>query len=237
MGDLISLAQHRNQQRPPREGATQRQQWRPSLEGEFARPEGVPPPVTFYFDLASPFTYLAAERVDQMLGRSRWSPAACEALRRHDPWNEALARDAAERRADQLRMPLVWPERPAQGARGAMRAALYAADRGRAAAFVIAASRLAFCGGFDLDDPDVLAEAAGAANLGLDECLEAARDRRIDAALETTGRCLLAAGVERIPAVQVGRSIFAGERRVAEAAAFARIAPPDPGERVRSTAR
>lgn len=255
MGDLISLAHHCDERRPSWERAAHRQELRPPLGGEGARPQGRPPghvelprqwqppspearrPVTFYFDLASPFTYLAAERVDGMLGDARWSPASGEVLSRHDPWREAIARDAAERRAAQLRMPLVWPERPAEDARGAMRAAVHAADQGRGAAFVVAASRLAFCGGFDLDDPDVLAEAAAAASIGLEECLEAARDRRIDAALETNAHCLLAAGVHRLPAVQVGQTIFAGEQRLAEAAAFARIAPPDRGARARSTAR
>lgn len=273
MGDLILLAQHRDERRPSREGTAHREQLGPAFDVARGGPDGRPPGgaelpgegrpgraelphqwrgpapgfgalsetdrplVTFYFDLASPFTYLAAERVDRMLARARWSPTSGEALRRHDPWRETIARDAAERRAGQLRMPLVWPERPAEGARGAMRAAAYAADRGRGAAFVIAASRLAFCGGFDLDDPDVLAEAAAAANLGLQECLEAARDRRVDAALETTAHCLLASGVDRLPAVQVGQAIFAGEQRLAEAAAFARIAPPERGARARSTAR
>lgn len=255
MGDLISLAHHCDERRPSWKRAAHRQELRPPLGGEGARPQGRPPghvelprqwqppspearrPVTFYFDLASPFTYLAAERVDGMLGDARWSPASGEVLSRHDPWREAIARDAAERRAAQLRMPLVWPERPAEDARGAMRAAVHAADQGRGAAFVVAASRLAFCGGFDLDDPDVLAEAAAAASIGMEECLEAARDRRIDAALETNAHCLLAAGVHRLPAVQVGQTIFAGEQRLAEAAAFARIAPPDRGARARSTAR
>ena len=41
-----------------------------------------------------------------------------------------------------------------------MRAAHYASQQGRGAAFVLAAGRLAFCGGFDLDDPELLAEAA-----------------------------------------------------------------------------
>ena len=42
----------------------------------------------------------------------------------------------------------------------------YAAQQGRGAAFVLAATRLAFCGGFDLDDLEILAEAAAAAGLG-----------------------------------------------------------------------
>jgi len=57
-----------------------------------------------------------------------------------------------------------------------MRAAVHACDVDRGPAFVLAATRLAFCGGFDLDDPEVLAEAAAAAGLELDACLHAGGD-------------------------------------------------------------
>ena len=42
----------------------------------------------------------------------------------------------------------------------AMRVAHYAAQQGRGGAFVLAATRLAFAGGFDLDDLEILTEAA-----------------------------------------------------------------------------
>ena len=38
----------------------------------------------------------------------------------------------------------------------------------------LAIGRLSFCGGFDVDDPEILAEAAAAAGLDLDACLLAA---------------------------------------------------------------
>ena len=54
----------------------------------------------------------------------------------------------------------------------AMRVAHYAAQQGRGGAFVLAATRLAFAGGFDLDDLEILTEAAAAAGLRLDGCLQ-----------------------------------------------------------------
>ena len=59
-----------------------------------------------------------------------------------------------------------------------MRVAVLAAERGRGAAYVLAATRLAFCGGFDLDDPEILAEAATASGLTYEECMLAADDER-----------------------------------------------------------
>jgi 2-hydroxychromene-2-carboxylate isomerase len=102
-----------------------------------------------------------------------------------------------------------------------MRVAALAAERERAAPFVLAAGRLTFCGGYDLDDPETLAEAAAAAGLGLREALDAAADHGRDGALEAAARRLLARGADALPALQVGRTLFCGEHRIAEAAAAA----------------
>ncbi len=172
--------------------------------------------VTFFFDLSSPFTYLAAERVDRLFPNLVWRPVLEEILQVSAP-PEALA----EERAHALGLPLVWPDLGPASVRPAMRVAALAAEQGRAAPFVLAATRLAFCGGFELDHPEVLAEAAAAANLGLEDCLRAAGDVRRDGPMEEAARKLLAHGADRLPAVRVGRILFAGEDRVAEAAAAA----------------
>lgn len=182
------------------------------------------PAVTFAFDLASPATYLAAERVDRLFPGVRWLPALGETFRaaaRATGRDRDRGRAAAGARAAELRLPLVWPERPAVGL-PAMRIAHFAAAEGGVGAFVLAASRLAFCGGFDLDDPEILAEAAAAAGLPLEASLRAARDRARDAEMEQAGRELAAAGADRLPVVRVGRLVFAGEECLAHAVAAAR---------------
>ena len=135
-------------------------------------------------------------------------------------------RAAAEHRAAALRMPLVWPDGFPRQVPAAMRAAAFAAEQGRGGAFVLAAGRLAFCGGFDLDDPEILAEAAAAAGIRLEHCLRAAGDSRRDGAAEAAGRKLLAAGADRLPVLRVGRALFWGEQRVGAAAASVRQATP-----------
>jgi 2-hydroxychromene-2-carboxylate isomerase len=205
MGDLIILSDRRAARHP--------------------RPARAPARAAFYFDVSCPFSYLAAERVERLLGNATWIPAAGVALYQGQAWGDPRAREEAlaraERRAAALRLPLVWPERfPAQGAM-ALRAAAHATEIGAGPAFALAASRLAFCGGFDLEDPEILAEAAAAAGIGLDACIAAAGDESRDGALEATGRGLLARGVTRLPAFHVGRRWFDGESRIAEAAASA----------------
>ncbi|MDP9401492.1 MAG: DsbA family protein, partial [Actinomycetota bacterium] len=148
MADVILLERHRAQRSPGSRS----------------------PGATFSFDLGSPATYLAAERVDRLFEGIRWRPVL-------GPGPGGRGVDAAhvERRARELRLPLRWPERDAATV-AASRVAYLAVERGRGAAFVLAASRLAFCGGFDLDDPEVLLEAAAAAGLTAGEARVAAGD-------------------------------------------------------------
>lgn len=173
---------------------------------------------SFYFDLACPFSYLAAERVERVLGRVDWVPVAGDRLP-SEGWPADIHVEA-ERRARALRLPLSWPDCSHAGFRGALRAAAYAAERGTGGRFALAALRLAFCGGYALDDPAILAEAASAARLPVRECLAAAEDRERDHALEAHTRWLSRCGIKELPAIQIGSRWFQGERGVAAAAAL-----------------
>src|SRR3954467_14889012 len=148
MGDVIRLEDRRARRRPD------------AVAGEAVRAE-------FMFDLASPFTYLAAERVDRAFDEVTWTPACSRTLRcasmPADFGDVQEIVNLAEERAAALRLPLEWPERWPMAVPAAMRVAHYAAQQGRGGAFVLAATRLAFAGGFDLDDLEILTEAAAAA--------------------------------------------------------------------------
>ncbi|MCP9490823.1 MAG: DsbA family protein [Solirubrobacteraceae bacterium MAG38_C4-C5] len=185
------------------------------------------PHVRFAFDLASPDTYLAAERVDRLFGDLDWQPVLMPL-----PPRGGVDVGCTRRRAAALGMPLAWPfAEPGAAAIPAMRAASLAAQQGRGGSFVLAVTRLAFCGGFALDDPECLAEAAGAAGLSLAQCLRAAADPVRDIPLATAGRALRARGADRLPAVEVAGRLFCGEERVADAAAAAHW-PADPPGRI-----
>ena len=96
MGELIDLAQRR--------AAAQRM----TRRREPARAQ-------LFFDLACPFSYLAAERVERAFSHVTWTPTSSETLQRRCLGSDAEGieriRAAAERRAATLRQPLVWPER------------------------------------------------------------------------------------------------------------------------------
>ncbi len=219
MGELISLAHHRAER----------------VRLELAR---IAPP-TFYFDLACPLSYLESESVERQLGDVRWVPVSTFALRGAEPppddeaWAERRAaqrraterpaseRRAAERRALELHLPLVWPEREQPTAPAALRAACFAVERGAGARFALAAGRLAFSGGFDLEDPEVLAEAAAAAGLPLEDTLAAACDPRHDAEIEHSAALLREHRVAMLPAVRTGETWHHGIGAVTSAAALA----------------
>lgn len=204
MGELIDLKAHRARAISPAGGAR----------------------TTFFFDLACPFSYLTAERVERTLGEAKWVPVSARALR----GGRAVAdttrlRERAQARAAQLHLPLIWPDRFPADARRALRAAAHAAEIGAGPRFALAASRLAFCGGFDLEDPETLAEAAAAAGVPLDGCLQAARDLSRDAPLRAAAERLRALGVGRVPAIEVGGRGLQGESALGSASALLRGGP------------
>lgn len=226
MGVVISMDDHC---RAPERSRTSGRR-RPPGSGRAPLPPFVPRPrARFAFDLGSPDTYLAAERVDRLFGDLQWQPVLTPHLLRRD-----IDTGRTRRRAAALKIPLAWPVAESSApAIPAMRVASLAAEQGRGGPFVLAATRLAFCGGFALNDPECLAEAAAAAGLSLAECLRAAGDPARDVSLTTAGRTLRARGADRLPVVEVAGRLFCGEERVADAAAAAHW-PVGPAGRIRA---
>ncbi len=171
----------------------------------------------FLFDLASPDTYLAAERVERRFGDAGWQPAVVERGTQLTDDELERVRSLAEQRARQLRMPLVWPERFPAAVPRAMRVATFAAESGATAAFAIAAGRLAFCGGFDVEDAAILADAAAAAGIDVKQALAAAEDPRRDVASIAAGRELRAHGGMTLPALRHDDHFLCGEEQIAAA--------------------
>jgi 2-hydroxychromene-2-carboxylate isomerase len=175
----------------------------------------------FFYDVACPFSYLVGERIERVLGEVEWIPAPAVGLDGGTRWARFDGtRELAERHAGAVRLPLVWPDGFPANTRHALRAASYAAENGAGAGFALAAMRLAFCGGFDLEDPEILTIAAGSAGLCVDACLLAARDPERDGPLWATARGLRTRGVRALPALRLGRRVIEGERILVEGAAL-----------------
>ena len=112
--------------------------------------------------------------MERILGTVDWIPVPGSALPdgARPGWRGGR-RVSSRRRASgprELRLPLVWPDELSAPVPWALRAAAYAAEVGAGSSFALAAARMAFCGGYNLEDPRVLAEVAAASGIAI-ECL------------------------------------------------------------------
>lgn len=192
------------------------------------------PDTAFYFDLASPLAYLAAEQVLTGLGGpAPWQPILARELPGADRFDalrcaaeaDAFREDVA-RRARQLALqPLRWPSTFPFDSELAMRVATYAREIGRAVPFAQAAFRQAFAGGHDLSNPDYVLIAAAACEMHPRAILAAAERPAIGEQLQAATAAAAQAGVRDVPTIRVGDQLFEGERAIADArAALAELA-------------
>jgi 2-hydroxychromene-2-carboxylate isomerase len=158
----------------------------------------------FYYDLASPVAYLAAERVNHVLGEvPEWIPVQLGDVGPFRCHEEVLAyREDVERiAARQGVQPLRWPEPFPADSEFAMLAATYAKQIGRAVAFSLAAFRQAFAGGRDLSERDNVLLAAAACEMHPAAVIKGAELRGTRERLAAAGAEATAAGVRETPAI------------------------------------
>jgi 2-hydroxychromene-2-carboxylate isomerase len=185
----------------------------------------------FYFDLGSPYAYLAAERIASVFDAAGaeepvWQPILLGGLFKRfdrDSWANGPDREQGmreiERRAAAYGLPPIrWPVPFPANTLFAMRVATFAKEIGRTVSFSLAAFRQAFAAGRDLSDRDSVLVAAASSELH-PRALEAAvaRDaikQRLRDATDRAGD----QGVIGVPSVAVGERIFWGDDRLEEAA-------------------
>jgi 2-hydroxychromene-2-carboxylate isomerase len=183
---------------------------------------------TFFYDLASPECYLAAERVVDVLGVvPEWTPVRGEApafrcAEERDVHTLEVERRARERGLQPLRWPPGWPAEVEL----ALLVATYAKQIGRAVAFSLAAFRQAFAAGRDLSSDEGVLIAAAACEMHPTAVLRNAQTRGVRDALDAATAEATAAGVTRVPAVQLGDAVFLGDEGLDAAAAAARAVAP-----------
>ncbi len=177
----------------------------------------------FYYDLASPACYLAAEQVMTALPVvPEWEPVVAAELGAPD-WD--AERELVEHVAPQLGLQSVrWPSRLVPVAGEAMLAATYAKHIGRAVAFSLACFRQAFAGGRELDRDTVLI-AGAACEMHPTALLKGIGLRSVSLGLAAAARRARAAGITTLPAIQVGASMYEGYGGIALAARDMERAP------------
>jgi 2-hydroxychromene-2-carboxylate isomerase len=183
---------------------------------------------TFYFDLGSPYAWLAAERIHQVLPVAPvWQPILLGGIWKQTggrSWATTDKRDEGMREIEQRAeryglLPVRWPEGWPNNSLKAMRAAVFAQQAGRTVAFALAAFRQAFAGGKDLSEVDNVLIAAAACELHPNAVLkgiemQSTKDRLRAATQEAFDR-----GVRGVPSLAIGDEIFWGDDQLERAAA------------------
>jgi 2-hydroxychromene-2-carboxylate isomerase len=188
---------------------------------------------TFYFDLGSPFAYLTAERIAEVIPEPvTWQPVSLGALFKltgRSSWamGPADQRQAGmaevERRARLYGLPaLRWPDPWPTNYLFAMRAATYAFQIGRGHEFAMQAFRNAFQHGHDLSVQEHVLRAATDVGLDTRAVTEAASDPEIKLALRTATDAAHALGAFGVPTIAVADELLWGDDRLEEAAALLR---------------
>jgi 2-hydroxychromene-2-carboxylate isomerase len=199
-------------------------------------------PAAFYFDLASPLAYFAAERVLHVLPvAAEWRPVLARELAGvteaggatgpappapvvqpgddvgavRCEQEEEIRRDELARRASELALqPLRLPHDFPFDSELAMRVATYAASIGRAVPFAQAAFRQAFAGGRSLADADNVLIAAAACEMHPTAVVKGAGLASTARALRENIERARADGVDAVPAIWTPDGVLAGERAV-----------------------
>jgi 2-hydroxychromene-2-carboxylate isomerase len=197
-----------------------------------AHEEERPGSVTLYFDLGSPYAYLACERLSTLVAEPvRWQPLLLGGLFKlngRSSWalGDYKRRQAGmadiERRARDYGLPAIrWPDPWPSDYLFAMRVATFAfaagEDVGRE--FVMCAFRDAFQRGRDLSIPAHVLDAAERAGLHRRQAEQATGDPQIKQGLCDATDAAHTLGVFGVPTLAVGEELFWGDDRLEDAAA------------------
>jgi 2-hydroxychromene-2-carboxylate isomerase len=187
----------------------------------------------FYYDLNSPYAYLAALRVDEVLPvEPEWRPIAFGAIvmkASKVPWSfgdESRAEGIAEigRRAQERDLPPVtypegWPREIYSLNR--LRAALIADEHGRLKPFSLACFTLMFVEERPVVDEEDFLDAAQRSGVDPDVITEGIQRQEIKDRLRQYTDDAFDRGVRGVPTVAVGDELFWGDDRLEDAAAAA----------------
>ncbi len=188
-----------------------------------------PAAAAFYFDVGSPYAYLAGERIERVLPCAvEWRPILLGGLfaaAGRGSWAQTPARaagiaDVEQRAGDRGLPPIRWPEIWPNDGLLAMRVAVVADVEGRGRRFALEAMRLQFREGTPLSRPEAVALAAERAGLDPARALQLAGDAGIKQQLRQRTEEAFALGVSGVPTVLLADgTVFWGDDRLEDAAA------------------
>ena len=184
----------------------------------------------FYYDVSSPYAYLAACRVDDVLPmRPEWRPVAFGVIVRQlgkVPWSfahhrddhfAAIAQRAAERGLPEVRYPEGWPAETYSLT--PLRALMLARDEEQLRDVSHRLFRMMFVEGRHLADLETVLDAAARGGMDREHVRDAVERPEVKHRLRERTDEAVARGVTGVPTVVIGDQLYWGDDRLEEAAA------------------
>ena len=184
---------------------------------------------TFYYDVNSPYAWMAAERIGELIPDADWRPVYGPGLLKlagRQMWvltdeREPRMREI-EQRAQRYGLPPVrWPAAFAHRGIDLVRAAAVARHEGREVPFSLAVSRAIFTQGADPSSPEDIRRLAEENDLDGDALLERIATQEVKDEVRATIDEAHARGARGVPTTFVGDELFWGDDRLDDAAAAA----------------
>jgi 2-hydroxychromene-2-carboxylate isomerase len=183
------------------------------------------PPPQFIFGAMSPYSWLAAERIDRLLPDARWRGVLLGAVFKANDrvsWGITDQRtagmsDCEARAADYGLGPFRWPDPWPTSDLLIARAMAYAELHDRLKEFALVAMRLSFLEGAGLSELPTVLEAGRRAGIGEDELERGLSEQVTKDALRSSTDEAIALGVIGVPTFAVGEQLFWGDDRLEEA--------------------
>jgi 2-hydroxychromene-2-carboxylate isomerase len=175
----------------------------------------------------SPYSWFAAERIDELLPQARWQGVFAGAVFKANgrtSWGLTERRasgiaDCEDRAAAHGLGRIRWPEPWPTNDLAIARAMVYADARGLLRTFALTAMRMEFLEGRELGEPAVVLEAATRVGIERRELEDALADPAIKSRLRAVTDEAVAAGVFGVPTVVLDGELFWGDDRLEDAAA------------------
>jgi 2-hydroxychromene-2-carboxylate isomerase len=181
----------------------------------------------FYIGAMSPYSWLAAERIGEMLPDARWRGVLAGAVfkaKGRTSWGlterraEGMA-DCEQRAAQRGLGPICWPDPWPTSDLHVARAMVFAEGAGVLEAFALAAMRLAFLESADLGERAAVLEAGARSGIDRGELDGALAAPEIKERLRVLTDGAIASGVFGVPTIALGAELYWGDDSLERAVA------------------